>query len=1008
MVLRKLAVALLSVGVMLPGLGHALAVRDLQTKSALGEPFQGEIELVEIGDLNADEIKVSLATQEDFERLGVERVYFLTDLRFDVVLNEGGRSFVKISSSKPVREPFLDFVVRIAWPGNTRLQGVTALLDPPVLADTAPQEVERPLATQPAVSTPVQATEAPSEEPAPQESAEPPAPVVPAATQRPVRQPAPVEPAQPQPVPQADSYRTRSGDTMYKVAQQLRPSDAVTVSQTMVAIQRANPQAFAGDNINQLKRGQVLRVPSESQIREVSAQEAAASIREQTQEWRATLAPAPSEKPALDAQQVDATAPQAAPKAAAPVAKPEMKLLAQADKAGASAAGKEQGAVKPADAKKLDENKVKAEAAKAEKEKLAAKVGTLDAKVKTNDQKLEMQNAKLAELQSKLKEQQAKAEAAKAEATKAEAAKLAAAKAAPTAAPAPSVKPTATAEELDALTSPDAVKPAQTTGADVAPAVEAKPLPAPVPAPAPVAAAPAEEVADAGINPLLVGGGVLALLGGIAGFIWNKRRREKAEEEEALAELEGVDERLAEIGGDASAGDNFSFASLNQDDRRADDDFSLPDASFETIEPAPVAQQDRVLADPLEEVEQYLAFERYPQAAGFLAKAIAANPARADLRLKLAEVYARLDDHSGFAEQLSWFEEQGDLDSLARAEELKASMSPAPVAVVDDGLLEYEPTKPSVAPGEDFASLEDLEMDFNASVSASSPALQAVSDADLGLDADFSLDMPAEPAPATKAADSGLSLDEDLDFSFDSKPAEPAVAAVADDLSFDLDDASFETAAPAAAEKSPAADMSMDFSLEDVSLEEPKLEEVSTSGIGLGDIELADFDMEPAAPQPEPAAAVSKPAEDDLSFSLDDLEVAASEPAVAAESFDLDGDFSLDETPAADLSFDETVQADSGMNDAAADFDAALSLDDMSAVAEPVAAAAAPAEEALGMDDEFDFLADTDENATKLDLARAYIDMGDMEGARDILQEVLNEGNATQKDEAKGLLAQVG
>lgn len=1010
MVLRKLAVALLSVGVMLPGLGHALAVRDLQTKSALGEPFQGEIELVEIGDLNADEIKVSLATQEDFERLGVERVYFLTDLRFDVVLNEGGRSFVKISSSKPVREPFLDFVVRIAWPGNTRLQGVTALLDPPVLADTAPQEVERPLATQPAVSTPVQATEAPSEDSAPQESAEPPAPVVPAATQRPVRQPAPVEPAQPQPVPQADSYRTRSGDTMYKVAQQLRPSDAVTVSQTMVAIQRANPQAFAGDNINQLKRGQVLRVPSESQIREVSAQEAAASIREQTQEWRATRAPAPAEKPALDAQQVDATAPQAAPKAAAPVAKPEMKLLAQADKAGASAAGKEQGAVKPADAKKLDENKVKAEAAKAEKEKLAAKVGTLDAKVKTNDQKLEMQNAKLAELQSKLKEQQAKAEAAKAEAAKAEAAKLAAAKAAPTAAPAASTKPTATAEELDALTSPDTVKPAQTAGAEVAPAVEAKPLPAPVPAPAPVAAAPAEEVADAGINPLLVGGGVLALLGGIAGFIWNKRRREKAEEEEALAELEGVDERLAEIGGDAEAADNFSFAGLDQDERRADDDFSLPDASFETLEPAPVAQ-DRVLADPLEEVEQYLAFERYPQAAGFLSKAIAANPGRADLRLKLAEVYAHLGDHAGFSEQLGWFEQQGDLASLARAEELKATMPPESggVAAGDDELLAFEPSKPAAAAaGDDFASLEDLEMDFNASVSASSPALQAVSDADLGLDADFSLDMPAEPAPATKAADSGLSLDEDLDFSFDSKAAEPAVAAAGDDLSFDLDDASFETAAPAAAEKSPAADMSMDFSLEDVSLEEPKLEEVSTSGIGLGDIELADFDMEPAAPQPEPAAAVSKPVEDDLSFGLDDLEVAASEPAAAAESFDLDGDFSLDETSAADLSFDETVQADSGMNDAAADFDAALSLDDMSAVAEPVAAAAAPAEEALGMDDEFDFLADTDENATKLDLARAYIDMGDMEGARDILQEVLNEGNNTQKDEAKGLLAQVG
>jgi pilus assembly protein FimV len=815
---------------------------------------------------------------------------------------------------------------------------------------------------------------------------------------------------------------------MYKVAQQLRPSDAVTVSQTMVAIQRANPQAFSGDNINQLKRGQVLRVPSESQIREVSAQEAAASIRQQSQEWRAAHAPAQPEKQALDAQQVDATAPQVAPKAAAPVAKPEMKLLAQTDKAGASAAGKEQGATKPADAKKLDENRVKAAAAKAEKDKLAAKVGTLDAKVKTNDQKLAVQNAKLAELQTKLKDQQARAEAAKAEAAKvaaakveadkqaavkaaaakAEADKLAAAKAeAAKTVPVPAVQPTATAEQLDALTSPDAVKPA-TAGTDVAPAVEAKPLPAP----APVAATPApvEAEAESGVNPLLVGGGVLALLGGIAGFIWNKRRREKAEEEEALAELEGMDERLAEIGGSEEAADNFTFAGIDQDDRRTEESFSLPDDSFAAaVEPDVAVVQDRVLADPLEEVEQYLAFERFPQAAGFLSKAIAANPGRADLRLKLAEVYARLDDHSGFAEQLGWFEAQGDLDSLARAEELKASMSPAPVAAShkDEGMLEYEPSKPAAAKSDDdIASLEDLEMDFNASVSASSPVLQAVSNEDLGLDADFGLDVPAEPVSAATAADSGLSLDEELDFSFDSKPAEPA-ASTADDLSFDLDEVSFESTTPATSEQAATADFDMDFSLDDVSLDEPKLDlEASTSGIGMGEIELADFDVAPSAGKSEPEVDVSALADDDLSFSLDDLDVPAPEKAAAAESFDLEGDFSLDETPATDLSFDETMQADSGMNDAAADFDAALNLDAVPATVEPVATA--PVADAAGMDDEFDFLADTDENATKLDLARAYIDMGDMEGARDILQEVLNEGNGSQKDEAKGLLAQVG
>lgn len=986
MVLRKLAVALLSVGVMLPGLGHALAVRDLQTKSALGEPYQGEIELVEVGDLNADEIKVSLATQEDFERLGVERVYFLTDLRFDVVLNTAGRSYVKISSSKPVREPFLDFVVRIAWPGNTRLQGVTALLDPPVLADTAPQEVARPLVAQPVVAAPVQP--APVVE-APQE-AEPPKPVLPpVADKRPVRQPAPAEstPVAPQPVPQPDGYRTRAGDTMWKVAEQLRPSDAVSVSQTMIAIQRANPKAFAGDNINQLKRGQVLRIPSEAQIREVSAQEAAASIREQTSEWRSRTAPA--DKPALDAQQVNATAEPVAPKPAAAAPKPEMKLLAQSDKAGASAAGKEQGAVKPADAKKLDENRVKAEAAKAEKEKLAAKVGTLDAKVKSNDQELAVQNAKLAELQAKLKDQQAKAEAAKAEAAKVEAAKAEAAKSAQAAATGD--KPTATAEELDAITSPDAAP--ETAAADTAPAIEAAPLPA---APA-VQAAPAQVVEEPSKLPLIAGGaGLLALLG--AGLFFMKRRREKTEEEEALAELEGMDDRLAEIGGGAAPEAGFGF----QDDLRDADDFSLPEASFEAA-PAAAAPRDSVLADPLEEVEQYLAFERYPQAAGFLTKSIAANPDRADLRLKLLEVYAHLDDHAGFAEQEAWFEQQGDLDSLAKAEDIKATMSLLPVAKGDDDLPEFESGLSKPQAGQDeIASLEDLEMDFNASVSASSPSLQAVSDSDLGLDADFSLDIADEkPAASAPAADSGLSLDEDLDFSFDSKPSSTAASA---DLSFDLD-SSFD--APTVAEKTTAADEGMDFSLDEVSLDEPALD--MSSSAGLGEVELSDFDLDApvAKAAPEPAAVAPASVGDDLSFGLDDLEVTAAEPA-AAESFDLEGDFSLDDVPTGDVSFEDVAQADSGMNDAAADFDAALNLDDMSTAAQVAAAPVAPAAAPAGMDDEFDFLADTDENATKLDLARAYIDMGDMEGARDILQEVLNEGSATQKDEAKGLLNQVG
>ena len=91
MVLRKLAMALLSLGVVLPGLTHALALREVKTTSALGEPFSAELELSDLGDLTDQDIKVGLAQPEDFERLGIEQVYILSELRFEVIVNQGGR-----------------------------------------------------------------------------------------------------------------------------------------------------------------------------------------------------------------------------------------------------------------------------------------------------------------------------------------------------------------------------------------------------------------------------------------------------------------------------------------------------------------------------------------------------------------------------------------------------------------------------------------------------------------------------------------------------------------------------------------------------------------------------------------------------------------------------------------------------------------------------------------------------------------------------------------------------
>lgn len=978
MVLRKLAVALLGAGVMLPGLSHALAVKELQTKSALGEPFRAEVELIELGDLTADEIKVSLASQEDFERIGVDRVYFLNELRFDVEVNQAGRSFIRVTSSKPVIEPYLNFVLRISWPGNARLHEVTALLDPPVVAEAAVPEVQAPVASAPAepVTAPVveaapePVAEAPAAEVPPPVVAEPAPQPAPAAEPKPQAAPQPRVAAEPAPEPRPaapDSYKVKAGDTISGIANQVRAT-GVTTSQAMIALQRANPAAFINDNINQLKRGQVLRIPSESQMREVSAQEAVASVREQTAAWRAaTGKAADAAKPALEAAQVDATAkPAPRQEAPAPEPKPEMKLLgAETGKGGAAAAGKDKGAAKPEEARKLAQVKNLAEGAKAEKEKLAGKVQTLDAQVKANDKKVELQNARLAELEAQLREQEAKAAAAKA--------------AKPEAPVADAPRPADAGVPADGTAPADATaRTPEQVAAEAAPAAPAKPAPAPKKKPVVVEPEPVEEPS---MLPMLAGGVavLLAALGG--GWFWMRRRREQAEAESTLAELEAMDDAAPE-------GEGYAAAPQGGLDGLDDSWLNEPAAT----EAAPAAA-DRVLADPLEEAEQYIAYERYPQAVGLLTRAIAASPDRADLRMKLLEVYAHLDDWNGFMEQEAWFEQAGDLGAISRAEELKAGMTPPSggAAAQDDGMLDFTA---SARGGDELPSLEDLEMDFNAS--------------------------PSSSAAAPAADDLSFDLD-----GFDETPATPAAQAAApaadglDDLSFELDNDAFAEPAPA------AADAGLDFALE----EEAPAPASSSAGMGLG--ELADLDAEldfnPASEAaPEPAA---KAAEDDLSFSLDDLEVAA-EP-VSAPEVSLDEDFNLDTgldaaAPAAaadDLAFDLGAE-EPALAEAPGEFDleaeaAAAGLDDFDSTLklepEPVAPAPAVAAEPsadvagdLGMDDEFDFLADTDENATKLDLARAYIDMGDMEGARDILQEVLSEGSAPQKDEAKGLLAQVG
>src|SRR5450830_680822 len=127
---RARLLAVLAGGLLYSVMAPAMGLGDITLHSALNQPLNAEIALIEPGDLADGELSVSLATPEEFARAGVERVFFLNDLRFTPVLR-GNSSVIQVQTNKPVSEPFLNFLVQVNRPNGRLLREYTVLLDPP-------------------------------------------------------------------------------------------------------------------------------------------------------------------------------------------------------------------------------------------------------------------------------------------------------------------------------------------------------------------------------------------------------------------------------------------------------------------------------------------------------------------------------------------------------------------------------------------------------------------------------------------------------------------------------------------------------------------------------------------------------------------------------------------------------------------------------------------------------------------------------------------------------------
>src|SRR5690606_27551006 len=227
---RKLGIAFAALTMLARVLAAAHGVRDYQLKSYLNQPFEMEVELIDARGLAAEGVLVSLAPQQEFDAVGIERSYFLTDLEFEVTLDGQGGGTLRIFSTQPVREPYLSFLLEFLWPTGRLMREYTVLLDPPSYAESigsdttaqAPASIE---AAQPqaADSAPVTQDAAVAE------------PRIAAGSQT---SGAPIE------VVDRQEYVVQTNDTVWRIALNNRPAQSISVQQMLLAVQSLNEDAF--------------------------------------------------------------------------------------------------------------------------------------------------------------------------------------------------------------------------------------------------------------------------------------------------------------------------------------------------------------------------------------------------------------------------------------------------------------------------------------------------------------------------------------------------------------------------------------------------------------------------------------------------------------------------------------------------------------------------------------------------------------------------------------------
>ena len=703
----------------------AMGLGDIRLNSVLNQPLLAEVELLSPTPADLAALRVSLASNEAYNKAGVERAFFHTKLRFEIVSRPNGTAAIKITSREAVREPYLDFLLEATWGSGQVLREYTVLIDPPALMP-APKPVTR---------APVAA--APTTAAAPRASA-----------------PAPTASSRANATGVVDGeYHVSHSDTLWGVATAVRPDSSVSMEQTMLGLLEANPNAFYDQNINNLKAGYVLRVPSREEMTAVSQDEARAETRRQNALWREGRT---VETKSADTSDVPATsAPNATEAAESAAADAQLKLVTPETKTADN---------DPA-ASNVDELRKdlalaveSVEAQRQENQDLNARLKQLEDQLSQLHRMIELKDNQAAQLAGTATPSEEVTEAPIVETPDSGASSVD---------PATLDKETGSADDPEIATD----MPEDTVAPEVEPSMpsealeesegvavpEAAPAAVPPVATAPVQPATVPETTEEGLlasllaNPMFkwaAAGGVLLL--GLLTWLGMRRRGEDGDfQESILAERHAKVTAAAPnyaapvaataVAPAAEASTKDSAQDSTQTDSSLFTDFAVSDMG---------AIHNDAEADPVAEADVYLAYGRYQQAEELIRSALNRAPQRSDLKLKLLEVLFAAKNANSFDSEAEAFlasEGKPDSDEWQRVVEMGLELNPGNPLYGDAG---------SAAP----TDTADADLDF----SMDSPGAEPAKSDDNSLD--FDMDELESFSPQSKHAAPNIPADEDLSF----------------------------------------------------------------------------------------------------------------------------------------------------------------------------------------------------------------------------------------------------